>query len=741
MVGSLRLILFATAAILAAPVASAQTQPTLPTPGPGQAAKPTKPQPGVEEVVVTARKRQERVQTVPATVTVLSKKQLAQDAISSFQDLTNIAPALNVARSPSPGQFAVTVRGLGTQPGNPSLDSSVSLFVDSVYTPRSREFSDSIFDVANLEVIKGTQAALLGKNTSLGAVNLVTVKPGDTYGGDLTYQHGFQFGADRVEGGVNLPLTPNLRLRIAGLYDNENGPLTDVITGQHGTNTTDSAVRISALWDPTDDIRVTATYQTSKDQYSGPIGEYFETTPTAFRLAALAGYPGALDGGFNYKTAAYTPAYHTTNSAAQSSHRAALTVNWDLGWATVTSQSAYTGSRYLSDPGNVAFLPGNYFIQLTQDNSNQFTQELRIASTAGNRFDWIAGFFYLNGHYVNSTSQTPDYPPGTIPGLPIPITGGEDTGFDQFDSAYSAFGQANYKIIDPLKIVAGLRYTYEIKDAYLDRRTLSPGIYSLAINPPFAPFHLADGAGSIDGSIGLNYNITPDLLTYVSFGQGTKAGGFSQAASDLRQSQVQPEVAHTTELGFKSQFFGRTLTANGALFYTTVSNYQLVSFNGVNFVVGNTDLRSTGFESEVDYTPLRHLRLYWNNTFADSEDTRVGGEIPFAPRFSGSYGAEYSFDVTDTKRVDLNFNLAYRSGQYSQQNPATSPILSQSRRLDASVGLADIKQGWELRLIGKNILDEHVFAFDFPGPLLPAGNQVGLPLNPFQLLVQLTFHR
>ncbi len=741
MVASSRSFLYASVAVLAVSAASAQTQPALPTPGPGAAAKAAKGQSGLEEVVVTARKRKERVQSVPATVTVLSKKQLQQDAVASFQDLTNVAPALNVSRSPSPGQFAVTVRGLGTQPGNPSLDSSVSLFVDGVYTPRSREFSDAIFDVADLEVIKGTQAALLGKNTSLGAVNLVTTRPGDTYGADLTYQHGFQFGADRVEGGVNLPLTPDFRIRISGLYDAEGGPITDVISGQHGTDVTDSAVRVSAIWDVTEDLRINAVYQTSKDQFSGPIGIFSEATPEAAFLAGLAGYPGAFTSGFNYKTATYSQTYGTTNSANQSSHRGALTINYDIGNMTLTSQTAYTGSRYLSDPGNVANLPGNYAQQFTQDNSNQFTQEVRLASTTRGRFDWIVGLFYLNGHYINSTTQALDYPPFTIPGLPLPVGGSEDTLFDQFDTAYSAFGQANYNIWGPLKITAGLRYTYENKDAYDERLDLKPGLYSLVINPPFRPLHLADGAGSIDGSIGLNYNITPDVLAYLSFGQGTKAGGFSSAASDLANSEVQPEVAKTTELGFKSQFLDHTLTANGAAFFTTVHNYQLVTFNGINFVVGNTDLQSAGFESEIDYLPIPHLRLYWNNTFADSEDERFGGKIPFAPRWSGSYGAYYTWDVTDTKKVDLNFNLAYRSGEYSQQNPETSPELSQSRRLDASIGLQDTKQGWELRVIGKNILDEHVFAFEYPAVLLPAGNQIGVPQNPFQLLLQLTLHR
>ena len=736
----LRLALYVSSAVSTASVAHAQTQTNLPTPGPGAAARPG-PKSGVEEVVVTARKRTERVQSVPATVIVLSKKQLAQDAVASFQDLSNIAPALQVSRSPSPGQFAVTIRGLGTQPGNPSLDSSVSLFVDGVYTPRSREFSDAIFDTADLEVIKGTQAALLGKNTSLGAVNLVTTKPGDTYGGDLIYQHGFQWGSDRVEGAVNLPFSQDFTVRIAGLYDNDNGPLTDTITGQHGLRTTNSAVRATAVWHMSDDVRVTATYQTSKDEFSGPIGEYFQATAAAFRLAALAGYPNSFSSAFNYKTAEYEPAYNTTNSANQTSHRGAVTVNWDLGDITFTSQTAYTGSRYNSDPGNVSFLPTNDFTQLVNDNSNQLTQELRLASATGGRFDWIAGLFYLNGHYINTTIQTTAYPPGTIPGLPIPIGGSADTYFDQFDQAYSAFGQANYKVWGPFKVTAGLRYTYEIKDVFENRLALTPGLYSLILDPPYPHLHLADGAGSIDGSIGLNYAVTPDVLLYTSFGQGTKAGGFAQAASNLINSEVQPEVAKTTELGFKSQFFNHALTANGALFYTTVDNYQLVTFNGINFVVGNTNLQSTGFESEVDYVPVRHLRLYWNNTFADSEDVKFGGKIPFAPRWSGTYGADYTWDVTDTKKVDLNFNLAYRSGEYSQQNPASSPALSQSRRLDASIGLQDTRQGWEVRLIGKNILDEHVFAFDFPGPLLPPGNQVGVPLNPFQLLLQLTLHR
>ena len=179
-------------ALLIGGVAHAQS-----TPQAGEAAAAARPaqtnaSTQVEEVVVTARKKVENVQSVPATVMVVDGAKLAAAAITSFTDLPKVAPTINTSVSPDSNQFASTMRGLGSEPGNPSFDSSVATYVDNAFLARDREFGTSMFDMSSLETISGTQTALLGKNSSLGAINLVTTKPGDDFSFNARYQHEFE---------------------------------------------------------------------------------------------------------------------------------------------------------------------------------------------------------------------------------------------------------------------------------------------------------------------------------------------------------------------------------------------------------------------------------------------------------------------------------------------------------------------------------------------------------------------
>jgi len=698
----------------------------------------------VGEVVVTARKRVENVQSVPATVAVVGQAQIARVGLTSFSDIARIVPNINISNAPSPNLFAVTMRGIGSSPGNPSFDSSVAPYVDGVYTPRDREFTTSLFDISSIETISGTQAALLGKNSSLGAINLITNKPGDRYEVNAQYQHEFELGSDRVEGGFDVPVGDTLKFRVAGLYDSEGQPVQDVITGQYGRATQDAG-RVIAVWNPTSTVDVTGMFQTQSGHTSGTTAQLLTIAGAAPGLvAADFGYPGTLTTRPD-KIAMYSPALGGDASGNGRSQRGAITANWHLGGYTLTSQSGYTASQ-ADAAGNLSFLPGNAYLQYINDNAKQFTQEFRLESPVGPRLDYIVGLFYLNGQYINYTTQAVDYPAGTA--APVPVTGKEVTYFNQTDRAYSAFGQANYKIFDPLKLTVGLRYTSETKGADFSRTTLAPGLYTVTpgLETPFAPFSLSESKDSIDGSIGLNYKVNPDALFYVSWGQGTKAGGYAQAVGNLAKSEYLPEVAQTAEVGFKTQLFDRQLTLNGDYFNTYVQDFQLVTFVGTNFVVGNTDVRSQGIESTVNWSPVRELHLYWNNVYADAYDSHIGSNVPFAPRWSGLVGGTLSRDVFNSLRADIDVNVDYRSQEISQQiqagTPYLLPPLQQLTRLNVSVGLGSPMRGWGVRLIGQNLTDEHAYGFNFPVPLVKPGggaNAAGIPLSPMTIKLQVSF--
>jgi iron complex outermembrane receptor protein len=342
---------------------------------------------------------------------------------------------------------------------------------------------------------------------------------------------------------------------------------------------------------------------------------------------------------------------------------------------------------------------------------------------------------YLDGRYVAYSTTAFDFPPLGGP----PVAGAVLTYFNQLDRAYSAFSQANYQIYGPVKLTAGLRYTKEQKSVDLARQVLQPGLFSVFVEPPYAPFSRSKSEDSVDGSIGLSYQLRRDTLLYTSWGQGTKAGGFAQAVSLLDKAEYQPEVARTTELGIKSQLDDRRWTVNVAGFYTAIRDFQLVSFDGVNFVVDNSNLRSSGIEAEIVWLPVRGLRLFANNTYADTLDTRHHTDTEFAPRWSGMGGGSFSWPAFGALQASLTLDLNYRSSELSQLAGVSAPRLSASKRLNASAGLGSPERGWEVRVLCKNLNNERTLGFAFPAPLEPPGNAAGMPLDPRTVWLQVSY--
>lgn len=703
------------------------------------------PQPARDEVadiVVTALKKSESVQSTAATVTVVDQTRIAIAAVSNLIDIAKVVPALNTSVSPDAYQFVATMRGLGSQPGNPSFDASVATYINGAFLARDRELSVSLFDVATIEAISGTQAALLGKNSSLGAINVVTVKPGDDLGFSGRYEHEFELDSDRIEAGVDLPLSDMLKLRAAGFYETRGGPLREVISGEKQRDRTGGG-RVTAVWTPSDRLDVTLMGQIVSGRTSGPNTQQIVLAGTEPEtLAAALGFPGVITTEYG-KSAQFSPTLGYTRRGTLNARLGVMTINYDIGDGTLTSQSGYSRSR-ANLTQNSTYLPGDALLAYIPDSSRQFTQELRYAASIGSSFDYIAGLFYLKGHYRQVQTQAANYPFGTTP-IPFPVTGASATNFKQTNEAVSGFAQGNYHISDPLTFTLGLRYTREKKSADLSRDIVVPGTYSLFLSPPVAPFTLSNVTKSLDGSVGLNYKPSSNVLFYATFGQGTKPGGYATAVGDLTRAYYKPERARTAELGFKTQLFDRALTLNGSYFRTRVRNFQVVNFDGQNFVVFNQNVASDGFESQVNWRATSDLRFYWNNIYSDARDARTGVRIPYAPRWSGLIGGTLEHDLTANLRAELDVNVDYRSKVISltevKNVPYLTPPLAALHRLNVSIGVGDEGKGWNVRLIGQNLTNQHVYGFAFPIPFLgaPAGQQsaVGVPLNPRTIKLQL----
>jgi len=709
---------FAIAAPFHAAQALAQAAPDpAPSPAPSAAAASA-----ATDIVVTARKRNETVQHVPISIEVIGGSTIAKTGVSSLLDLPSIAPGVTLANPPAGAEPGVTIRGLGSAPGAPSFDSSVSLFVDGVYAPRAREFAGSLFDVQRLEVIRGTQAALLGKNTSLGAINLITRKPGSEFEADIRTSYDFELKSHLVAGGVDIPVSDQLQIRVAGQSNFEGGWVYNTINHTRNARTHDNAIRAIAVWRPNDAIDVTALAQHDVTRVQGNPTEFIALSnvpaPLAAILQAAAGYPGTLDSNLDRVNATFFQRPGGEQSERLPIDRYGLTANYRAGDYTITSVSGY--SKY-TDQNNfdADSQAGNWSERDVNERSRQFSQELRLVSPANQPLEYVVGALYIDNTLFNQTTLTANYPFGPAPG--VLLTGSSRTNFDQTTRTESAFAQATYHLAQNIRALGGLRYTHEDKTVALGRDVLVPGFYSLVANPPYAPFTLKHSEDNVDYSVGLQADLGPNALTYISYGKGTKGGGFASSATLLDHSAYTNEVAKTLEAGVKLQDAGRNWLLNLALFDTNVHGFQTVTFNGVSFDITNQNLVSRGFEVESSWNPVRGLRLYANGTYADAKDRDSGRRVPLAPKIQGSAGFNYKTALTNSLELRVDGSVDHRSSRSSQIDPAV-PLSAPFTPLNASIAIGSFNQKWEVRLIGRNLTNANSAEFVFPTPFLPAGN-------------------
>jgi iron complex outermembrane receptor protein len=473
-------------------------------------------------------------------------------------------------------------------------------------------------------------------------------------------------------------------------------------------------------------------YERQDYEGQGMPAEFITATPEAFALSALAGFPG-LETDFDRVYASSDSRVKDSFVEDSSVDSASLTAHWRLGEFLVTSQTAWSQSDSDAKAGT-DFLPGDYFLQTTDLSADALSQEFRLTSPAEERFRYVAGAYFGTNDFEQANAYFADYP-----GAP-PLTGDTVTNFDQSTDTWSLFGQTDFDLTDSLTISGGIRYTDEQKDVDLSRLVLTPGILSLSVFPPYAPFSLSRSETVTDGLVNLSYKANDDLMFYVSWAKGTKSGGFADSATLLDQSEYESEVARTTEAGVRFESSDGQLTANATLYSTDVTDYQLVTFTGTQFVVENTDLEAVGIESEIFWRPsfAPGFDISWRNTYSDAEDAITGEEIPRAPRWSGGLVARYEREIAHGWRLTLDGSVDYESGQTHQQDPHSVPRSDSITMYGAGIGVESAK-GLSIRLIGRNLTDENRYTFVFPTPFLPAGNANAQSERPRTVALQVSY--
>jgi iron complex outermembrane receptor protein len=680
-------------------------------------------------VIVTAQKRAEDIQDVPIAVTALSGEALRDQHVTNVMDLNALAPSLQIKTDDNAANPKIFIRGVGLNDFNPNTASAVAIYTDGVYIGSPLAQMSQFFDLDRAEVLRGPQGTLYGRNTTGGAINLVSRKPSDTWEGDANLEYGTYSGVN-VEAAVGGPIAHGLSFRAAGIYVNNDGYSLNRLTGNRGNDTDRGSARLSFVWKPSDTFDAQLQFRYGRSN-GGSIWAYNRsllpqtaaaTGPDGFCAPAFytSGQCTDAAGYANTSTNLYQGDYHLEGRDKVETYGASATLTWNLGPASLVSVTGYDHADRDdiedTDAGPTDIINARY-------RAKQWaaSQELRLQSNGEGALKWVAGLYYAhddlvsNSYYdifriANSGDVATDLPQGI---------GVFSWPFTQKTDSYAVFGQADYKFTPKLTATIGLRYSSDDKSFQYD------SLYSSAVGGPTLPVIPTTDAsknfGSLSGKLGVQYALTDDANLYASYNRGYKSGGFfgGQTTDPSSLRPYDDEVVNAYEVGAKSRF-GQLLTANLSVFYYDYQNLQvytlvvdpLTSLTLQNFT-NASNAKIEGAELELTSQPIDGLTLrlapsvlkatYEN--FTSQGDDYSGNRLPNAPRLSLTGSARYEWSIFGGL-ARTQVNVSYRSKVFYDTRNVERLSDGERTYVDLLAGWAPASSGMEFGLWARNVFGE-----------------------------------
>ncbi|HCF0862884.1 TPA: TonB-dependent receptor [Pseudomonas aeruginosa] len=639
---------------------------------------PDKADTALGKVTVTARRREEDSQKVPTPITVLGGETLEAQRISRVQDLQQVLPSVNVAYIHA-RQSSVAVRGIGNNPASDGLEGSAGIYLDNVYLGRPGMAVFDLLDIEQLELLRGPQGTLFGKNTTAGVLNISTRAP--TFTAERTVEvSGGLDGYFQGRGTVSGPLGETLAGRLSAYRTRDDGYIKNIHDDNYLNGGERQGARGQLLFEPNEDfsLRWIADYN-EEDSSNGSMVVY-GGAERFWQRAALVGASPLRDP--QRRKVNINGRQHVSVHQGGSS----LEANWNLaGGYRLTSISAY---RYWH------FTPANdeqLNVSAINDtgvevHDRQFSQEIRLASPTGGAFDYVVGAYAFRQNLGNKTFTS--YGPladlyllGANLGA-LNDTYSKANGKIETDS-FALFAQGTWHLTERLDFTAGLRGTYEEKNAKVER--FAPlggaavgGVGAAVRNGQLGAYDSGDLSQynfAPSALLSLSYQFSDDLLGYASLSHGEKSGGVNLAVGSAPSAGadsllVGPERANDAELGLKSTLFDRRLLLNANLFWTGIHGYQATtlyqapgSTQLVQVLANAGSVRSRGLEFEATALPLRGLTLNFNGSYNDVtylsfKDAPCPAEVSTRP------GAPSSCDLTGQRVVGASKWIANLNGEY-----------------------------------------------------------------------------
>jgi iron complex outermembrane receptor protein len=620
-------------------------------------------QQGGGDIVVTARRRSETVQSVPIAISVIGGQALAETGAYNVNRLTQLQPTLQFY-STNPRNSAANIRGLGAPFGltNDGIEQGVGIYVDQVYYSRIASATFDFTDTERIEVLRGPQGTLYGKNTTAGAINVYTRAPSFTPEARIELSTG-NLEFVQAKASVSGPLVSDtLALRLSASITRRDGTIHNVVTGKNLNAQDNQSLRGQLLWKPTETLDLTLSGDFNNQNPDCCVQYYARTGATQrplnrqyAALAAAQGYAVPSTDAFDRVTDVDTPL-----QAKQRLGGASLVGNLDLGAATITSVSAWRFWDWKpSNDRDFIGLPVTP-VSANPSQQEQYSQELRIASNGKRKFDYVFGAFYfyqtidtqglqVQGRSASAFLLNPTSAGGRDPATLDGLTSRNTIGFKNTSAAL--FGKLTWHVTDRLQIAPGLRLNYDKKDGdYVSvvtngtgtaltadqRGVLAPQSYQ----PKFDSWNLS-------GDLTAAYAVADDIHAYATYARSYKSGGINlsglplDAANTpiLSSATVKPETVNHYELGLKTQFLDRRVTLNLAAFWTEISDYQATVTNGQlgvlrGYLANAGKVRTRGIEFDSAFRPTSRLSLYANGAYTDATYVRFV-DAPCPPELSG----------------------------------------------------------------------------------------------------------
>jgi iron complex outermembrane recepter protein len=668
----------------------------------------------IGEITVTAQKRTESAQKVPISIESFSAAHLAQLGVSKLQDIEMAAPSLSFGDGSEQGRTGI--RGVVDYSRNAGYDSRVGVYVDGVYYSRSWMSNQTLLGTQQVDVLRGPQGTLFGKNTDAGALSITTRQPDFVLNGEVQGEYG-SYDHWKIAARINVPLSDKIALQVSATHLQENGYYHNTQLGQRNQGINSNAVRVQLLLKPSDTLKITVAGDFVADENS-----------TVHYTNAKAATPYDFQSYWN-------------DTARRRMGGGSVTADLDLGGGyQLSSITAYRqGWQAIVFNNEVTTVP-----VLTVDlspSTDQFSQEIRLASPRTRHWDFVAGLYYFWGQ--NRDWEVDYWGSGmTAFGALYGQYAGQQSTLSTSVSTYStsAYAQANVRINDMIEFFAGGRETYEIKDLN-DITNVDP---FNVLSYSFSGYTGRQSNTFFTPKGGINLHLAPGVLVFGSVGRGFKSGGWNVEGNTKALLAAglafRPETVTSYEGGVKSDWFNHRLRLNATGFIEKFNDFQVFTF--VTTEVGGQTVTATsltnagsvtskGVELEAIAVPVEGLTLSGNFTYDDSRfDVYPGGggtylgatlsangvQTPYAPKGKGYFAVDYTHPVGQGLKASAHFGYATQSSENFDPkvvNPTyTKAYFIKGYDLaDARIGLTSDQGRWDLSIWSKNLFDKEYIKF------------------------------